>query len=295
MDELSLVDLGVFVRAAALGSLSAVARERGVPVSQISRALDRMELACGVTLARRSVRGLTLTPEGEDFLAFCGGVGAQRDELLAGLAQRTRQVSGRVRLSVSAVVAHYWVVPSLPALTLRHPGLAIDLLIDDQRVDLARDGVDIAIRTGLPATQSMVARPLGTITTGLYASSAYLARNGTPGSVDELARHALLANCTNRVLNRLCFRRGRALVADGLLRSGSTAVVAQMAAQGLGIAHLPTHVATRMDAGLLPLLQDQFEPARISVSAIMLSDPRRRPSVRACLDHLADVFTQAEV
>lgn len=290
MDQLSLADLAVFARAAALGTLSAAARERGVPVSQVSRAVDRIERACGVALLRRSARGLTLTHDGEAFLAFCQQVTHTRHGLEADLSRRSRQVGGRVRMSLSSAMAQHWVVPTLPGLLARHPHLEVDLLVDDKVVELARDGVDLAIRTGTPSALSMVARPLGHITTGLYASAPYLAQHGTPQIPDDVLQppHTLLSNCTHSVLNKLRFPGGRLAAAEGSLRSDSTAVLAQMAASGLGIAHLPVRVAETY--ALQPVLLRSFESAQVPVCALMLPDRQRVPRVRACVDHLVKVF-----
>ena len=71
MHNLAFADLLLFTRVAALGSLSAVARERDVPVSQVSRALARIEKTCGARLVHRSTHALALTPEGETFLHYC--------------------------------------------------------------------------------------------------------------------------------------------------------------------------------------------------------------------------------
>src|SRR5258706_1004645 len=71
MDELNFDELKLFARVAALGTLSAVARERDVPVSQVSRSLARIEKACGARLIHRSTHGLALTAEAETFLNYC--------------------------------------------------------------------------------------------------------------------------------------------------------------------------------------------------------------------------------
>lgn len=294
MDELSLAQLLTFTRAVALGSLSALARERSVPVSQVSRTIDRIERACGARLLRRSSRGLSLTHDGEQFLAFCQQVGDNRATLDAALAQARGQVSGRLRLSLSALLAEHWLLPSLPALTRQHPQLALDLVVDDELVDLARHGIDVAVRTGTPTTLSLVARPLGRIRTGLFASAAYLARHGVPQDVDDLRQHHLLANCAHPVLNRLCFTRGRVLMADGAMRASSTALLARMVAAGQGIAQLPLQVARAWAApapeALQPVLAADFEPLSVDVHAILPPDRQRQPRVRACLDHLVRVF-----
>jgi DNA-binding transcriptional LysR family regulator len=292
MDHLSFDELSMFARVTALGSLSAVARERDVPVSQVSRAMDRVERGCGVRLLRRSSQGLSLTHDGQAFLVFCQKVLAERQSMEADLSVHAQGVRGRTRLSVSGVVGHFWVLPSLPNLMRQYPELALDVLLHDQTVDLAREGIDIAVRTGDPSALSLVSRPLGHIATGLYASASYLQSHGRPVSVDDLNRHQLLSNCEHPVLNRWCFNNGQTRWVDGTLRSGSTAAIAQMAALGLGIAHLPVRVADMhsADGALQAILRDQFVSADIAVNAVFLPDRQRLPRVRVCIDHLLRLF-----
>jgi molybdenum-dependent DNA-binding transcriptional regulator ModE len=81
MDTLGFDDLRLFARVAALGTLSAVARERDVPVSQVSRTLTRIEKACGARLIHRSTHGLALTAEGTTFLTYCRSITGTLEEL----------------------------------------------------------------------------------------------------------------------------------------------------------------------------------------------------------------------
>jgi len=91
MDELNFDELKLFARVAALGTLSAVARERDVPVSQVSRSLARIERACGARLIHRSTHGLALTAEGETFLGYCERLTGTLEELDLEIDQEATQ------------------------------------------------------------------------------------------------------------------------------------------------------------------------------------------------------------
>ena len=124
-----------------------MARERDVPVSQVSRSLTRIEKACGARLIHRSTHGLALTAEGQTLLAYCRRIGAQVEELEAEFAARAGEPSGLVRVAASTVIAQYLLLPSLAGLGERHPRLRLELEVSDRIADMARDGIDIAIRT----------------------------------------------------------------------------------------------------------------------------------------------------
>src|SRR5688500_15440728 len=123
MRDLQFDDMHLFARVAELGTLSAVARERDVPVSQVSRTLSRIEKACGARLIHRSTHGLSLTAEGRTFLDHCRRMLAALDELEGDFATKARTPAGLVRVAASTVVAHYQLVPSLAGLAVRWPQL----------------------------------------------------------------------------------------------------------------------------------------------------------------------------
>ena len=110
---MNIADLQIFVRVTELGSLSAVARERQTPVSQISRALNRLEEHHGVRLLLRSTHGLSLTAEGTSLLEHGRRVLGTLDELDAEIAQNAGVVRGLVRVGASSMMAQYLLVPSL--------------------------------------------------------------------------------------------------------------------------------------------------------------------------------------
>ena len=98
--HLGLDDAALFVRITELGTLSAAARERNVPVSQVTRALARLERACGVRLLHRSTHGLSLTDEGDTVLAYARRLLETHAELQAELSGKISGPSGWVRVSV---------------------------------------------------------------------------------------------------------------------------------------------------------------------------------------------------
>ena len=292
--DLSIDDFALFARVAELRNLSAVARERDVPPSQVSRALARIEKLCGARLVHRTTHGLSLSDEGESLAAHGTQLLAVAQELEGALDERRGDPSGLVRLATSPVLAMH-LLPALAPLLDRHPRLRVEIAADDRLVDMAREGIDVAIRTGVPLADGLVARPIGEHSRALYASPAYLQAHGAPQHPDELDRHRLIANSANPVLNRWPFvvdGQAREMKVAGTLRSDNTAIVLAMALAGLGIARLnrvivAPHVA---EGRLLPLLQDHVVVQASPIFAVMLPDRQRLPKVRACVDHLAAWF-----
>jgi DNA-binding transcriptional LysR family regulator len=293
--KLDLDDAALFLRVAELGSLSAAARERSAPVSLVSRTLVRLEERCGARLMHRSTHGLSLTDEGDTFAAHARRMLDTRDELAAAFRHKRAGPSGWVRLSVSPILAETLIVPSLPALYEAHPQLQLEILADDRISDMARDGVDIAIRTGVALGDNLVARKIADHGRRLCASPGYLARFGTPQHPDELARHRLITSSASPGLNRWPWsaRAGQpksaVYLAKGHTRSDNSAVLLSLALRGVGIARVndllsQPHI-TRGE--LVTVLDPWFDRSSIPIYAVMLPERHRLPKLRACIDHWA--------
>lgn len=285
-----LDDLALFARVAALGTLSAAARERDIPVSQVTRALNRLESACGARLMRRTTHGLSLTDEGDTLLQHGLRMLETAQEIQADLHGRHSEPSGWVRVGVSATVAESIIAPSLPMLYQTYPRLHIEVLADDRLADMAREGVDIAIRTAAVHSETLVARVIGSASRSLYASPTYLAQQGTPTIPEDLERHHLIGNSRASAMNLWQRQDAKSgMHVKGQTLTDNSAVLLHMVRHGVGIARLMDIVAAPwVKAGeLIPLLRGSFDVQDIPVYAVMLPERQRLPKIRACVDFWA--------
>ena len=289
---IQLDDMSLFTRIVELGTLSAAARERNVPVSQVTRALARLEAACGARLLHRNTHGLSLTDEGDAVLAHGRRLLDTAAELHGELSGKVAGPSGWVRLSVSPVLAEAVVAPSLATLYRRHPQLHVDVLADDRMVDMAREGIDIALRTGTTHSDTVVARQIGELRRGLYASPAYAAEHGLPQEPEQLAQHRLIANSRSLALNRWTWQTrdgNHELLVKGHTRTDNTAVALSLVLHGAGIARLAELVAQPLvrRGQLVPVLHERITLPSAPMFAVMLQERHRMPKLRACIEHLA--------
>jgi DNA-binding transcriptional LysR family regulator len=295
MRNLQLDELALFARAAELGSLSAVARERDVPVSQVSRTLARLEKACGARLMHRSTHGLALTEEGRTFLDYSKRAVAALDELEGEFAERAGEPRGIVRVAASTVIAQYQVLPSLHGLAQRHPRLTVELEVGDRMVDMAREGVDIAIRTVVHLPETVVARQLGVLGRALYAAPDYVAQAGLPQHPEQLLQHRLVTNTAVPMLNDWPFvvdGQASTLRVQGQWRANDTNMAAAMVLQGLGIGRLATLAGDVLvrEGRLVPVLEPYVDRKQVAIHAVTLGARHRLPKVRACIDYWAEWF-----
>lgn len=285
--KIKLDDVALFARIAELGNLSAVARERDVPVSQVTRALARLEGVCGVRLLNRSTHGLSLTDEGDTLLAYGRRLMETTEELGSELSGKISGPSGWVRVSASQVMAQAVIAPSLNALYERYPQLHIELLADDRAVDMARDGIDIAIRSGDLRTDTVVARKIGQHSRTLYAAPAYLKKFGTPQHPNDLQAHRLLTSSVSPMLNRWTMDEADAYQAKGYTRTDNSALLMTLTLEGVGITRMIDMAAAPFvkTGQLVAVLQDYFHNPCVPIHAVMLPGRHRLPKVRACVEH----------
>ncbi|MEO7135475.1 MAG: LysR family transcriptional regulator [Vicinamibacterales bacterium] len=298
--RLRLADVALFVRVAELGTLSAAARERDVPVSQVTRSLARLEAHGGALLMHRTTHGLSLTDEGDTMLAYGRRLLETAAELDGELRGRVSGPSGWVRVSMSLVIGQVLIAPSLAKLYERHPQLQLDLAADDRVVDLARDGIDIAIRTGELDNENLVARQLGHFARAVVASPRYLERFGTPRTVEDLTRHHLIAHSVNPQMNRWPVRGGDKKTffqVRGQTRSDDITLTLALLKQGVGIGRVMDLLVLPLIRGgeLVALLEDQIDPQRVPIHALMLQERHRLPKVRACIDYWAEWISTMQV
>lgn len=295
MKDLAFDDLKLFARVASAGSLSAVARERDVPVSQVSRSLSRIEATCGARLIHRSTHGLTLTAEGEIFQAYCQRLMGTLEELEGEFATKSGEVSGMVRVAASTVLAQYQLLSSLAGLNERHPRLQVELEVSDRLADMARDGIDIAIRTATSLPDTVVARQIGHLGRALFAAPSYLASAGTPAHPDDLCRHRLVTNSAATNLNRWPFvidGQARTIAVEGFWRSNDTGLAANMVLEGLGIGRLATIAAEPLvrEGRLVPVLPEFVDLQPVPIYAVIAGVRQRLPKIKACIDYWAEWF-----
>jgi len=211
MAMLRFDDLQLFVRTAETGSLSAAARLLDVSPAVASAALKRLEQQLQVRLLARSTRSLRLTPEGELYLVHARLALQSLEEGRQQLVGSQEGICGVLQLSAPSDLGRNTLLPWLDAFQDEHPQLQLRLLLADRVADLFREPVDIALRYGAPEDSSLVALPVAPENRRvLCASPSYLARHGSPSSVEELHQHnCLLYMLHGRAYDRWHFQDGK--------------------------------------------------------------------------------------
>jgi DNA-binding transcriptional LysR family regulator len=190
MDRLDA--LRVFVRVAELGSFTRAAESLSLQKGAASQAVQQLEASLGARLFQRTTRRVSLTQDGRTCYERAKDLLSDADELDALFRQSRHRLTGRLRVDMSSGMATQYVLPRLPEFTEQHPELQFEISATDRFVDVIREGFDCVLRVGRVTDGSLVARVLGYAPLITCASPAYLARQGTPRSIEDLAHHTLV-------------------------------------------------------------------------------------------------------
>lgn len=179
-----------FVTAANSGSFTDAAEQLGISKSAIGKSIQRLEHNLGVTLFHRTTRKISLTTEGEAYLASCQS--ALQTLQMAEMALRSKltEPSGTVRIDLPAAFGRSVMMPVLMDMTKRYPYLKLTITFNDRIIDPLDVGFDLAIRFGpVKDTTDLIARKLNDQHLIICASPAYISNFGTPETLAELANH----------------------------------------------------------------------------------------------------------
>lgn len=261
---LDLNDVAIFVQVVRCGSFAEAARRLGVPPNTLSRRVQQLEAQLGTRLMQRSTRHLTLTSAGQVFLERCSGAVEGLMDAGEELLAVNQEPSGLVRVAAPADFFDFFAMEWLTEFLAAHPKVRVDFVLSDGRADLIADRIDVALRGGILEDSSLFARKvLDAGNDGLVASPAYVARQGVPDTLQDLADHDCLvfSHPSGKATWRVTGPDGaQAEVQVAGRFSGNTAQALRKAAlAGLGIALLPSTLTQRdLRAGLLVPVLPQY-------------------------------------
>lgn len=290
-----------FVQAVDAGSFAAASRVLGVTSAAVSKNVASLEASLGVRLLNRTTRTLSLTDEGTVFLRQARVALEALDAAVDAVAAQRAEPHGRVRISTSAAFGREQLMPVLPGLFARHPGLSIAVDFDDRVVDLVRDGYDLGLRGGHIRDSALVSRPVCHLNTVLVASVDYLNRNGVPRTAEDLREHRLVARrFLSGTVDVWSFKdaEGGIITIDpadsAILTLSSPEALVDAACDGIGIAQVAVHLAwEHLEAGRLKaVLRQKHHPGTYEM---VIQYPHRAlvaPRVRVVLEYLLEAFAQ---
>lgn len=182
-------DIAFFVEIVKAGSLSGAAQQLGISPAAVSRRLANIETRLGIRLLNRTTRRLTVTQEGELYLAEGKKILDDLEELEQRLSSAKAEPKGLLRVNSTFGFGRQFVAPAVGAFIEQHPDVEVQLQLTDRPVNLIEDGYDVCIRFGDVPDARITSRKIADNRRLLCASPLYLKKFGYPTSPADLQRH----------------------------------------------------------------------------------------------------------
>jgi len=281
-----------FVEIAKAGNLSAAARALNSSPAAMSRGLSALESRLGVRLATRTSRTFELTEEGHLFYERCERIVAEIAEAEAEASTHGKTVKGKLRVGAPIGIGRRLVAPLLARFAEKFPGVQAHLNLSDSGLDVVDEGLDVALRIGLPTDASVIARKILSTRRIVCASPSYLKRHGVPRKPEDLRQH----NCIRLV-------RGRSVISEwtfqedgepfqvtvsGNLTTTGGLVVHDWVKSGRGIGlKAAWDIQPDLEAGTLVECLKDFWCDKVDLFAICVNRQHLSPRIRVFLDYVS--------
>jgi len=278
-------DLRYFLKVAETGGLSPAARFLRVNTATVGRHIEALEVGLGQKLFERTAQGYRLTDAGERLLEWSRKVEVEFANIQAAFGTTPAEVTGTVSIATTDWMAISFLIDTLPEFRRRHPGIDLDIAAAVDAVNLSRREADVALRLFRPEQGNLIARRVGELGHGLYASAQYLERHGVPDLSRGCEGHVLIDWPQGlETTAPVTWMRRHAAKARPVLR-GNASVRLSAATAGLGLSVL-AHVGVRRDHGLVRLAVDPAPPS-LGLWLVAHAELVHLPRIRAVIDHIA--------
>ena len=281
--------LSSFVVVAETSNFSAAAKKLGVMRSSVSRSVATLEQKLGVQLFSRTTRKVSMTSAGRALYGKVVPHVTSLKDAMGALPEREKLPSGTLRITAPLDIGALLLPGVLGTFALRYPSVQLDMRLSNRNVDLVGDGFDAALRVLRPrhGDSPLVARKLSDIEMNVFANPTYLARAGTPRSIEDAVKHVWVAFTQWKFTGTLA---PLAKVKPRWL-GDDVAFVANAVVAGVGLGLLPTflardHLAAGTFVRVLPRVS-------VSAGALYLAYPPTRHvprKVSALRDFLVEHF-----
>ncbi len=291
----------VFARVAEAESFTRAAQQLDVSVPVVTRSIASLEQHLDIRLFNRTTRRVALTDAGQSYLEGCKAVLDQIEDIETNVARTSSETRGGLRVVTSAGFALMRLAPVFASYRERFPGIAVQVTLMDRPVDIIDEGYDLGIvAEHMVKSETLIMRPLDTLSRIPVASPAYLARAGAPTSPMDLERLAFLAPSNDMRGHHWNFTDGEVTSRVHLtpvFSSNSPLMLQSAALEGMGFAILPgSMVEPELKSGALERL---VAPAIVQdgdVSLFLIYPSRRfiNRRVRTFIDHVTAFFEKAD-
>lgn len=284
----------IFYHVVETQSFSGAARQLGIARSAISRHISLLEKSIGVRLLNRTTRRLNLTEAGQSYFQSCARIVAEAEAATQGISQLQDEPRGTLKVAAPISLGNQFVTPLVRSFMERYTTLNVELLLDDEVVDMVKEGIDVSIRVGWLHDSNLIARKLGDWPRHLCASPGYLEHHGRPKRPADLTDHEWLIFTRLPAPYHWTFeknKRQHRIQVKGRLKTNNADAVHSSLLAGAGIAAQASFlVGEDIKAGRLEHLLPDYECGSVGMYAVYQDRRYQQAKVRLFIDFIGREF-----
>ena len=292
MDSLDLIQ--TFREVARRGSFSAAARALDMSPANVSKYVAALEKRFGVRLFNRTTRKVSLTDAGQLLYQRSGPVLELVQMTEGEMHDRANTPSGRLTVTAPHALMQSPLPELLSRFLVRYPAVSLNLNVTDRVVDLADEGVDIALRVGQVPDANLIVRRIMLIERAVAATPAYWAAHGEPQHPRDLASHRTLTAFQPGEAPRWPFIDGTRcfeLPLQPHVETTSMAPLVTMALHDLGVIYMArVALEPHLQRGALKPVLERFIPQDVWLYAAYAQRRHNSAALNALLDSLEEAF-----
>ena len=294
MDKIECIR--IFVETAQLNSFTATANKLDVTQSAVSKKIAWLESDLGMTLFQRNSRKISLTHAGKDYLTYCSRLLEEMSTIESRLKRETESVEGELKISAPSAFSSMLLSEPLQAFIEQHPGIRINLSIDERIVNLNEHNIDVAIRASQLKDSGLKARFLFNNKVHYFASPDYLEKQGIPLYPQDLSEHQCLTYSLMSPANEWRFTdksdKTNTIKVNQIFTSDSPDMLLKMARQGLGIVALPDWMGKKfIETGELTQLLEDWSNDYLPMYAVYHASDYLPQRIRVFIDFITECLS----
>lgn len=283
-----LKPLAIFAETVTLGSFRKAAEKLSLSPSVVSYHVSLLEERLGCTLLHRTTRSLSLTSEGKELFEHAAQMLQQAEEGLAKIGQSLESPAGNLSITMpTALTKGPWLV-KIAAFQQKHPGIKLHINYTDQRENLVKEGIDIAIRAGELPNSSLKSIRLPDLQRALVCSPSFYEKFGPIKKPDDLLTLDWIKH--SRVPAKRIFSKGgriKTIVFKSTIEVNSLDAMVELTRAGLGLSTPPRNLIEHdIKNGNLVEVLTKWTVEAVPLHAIWPDTIASQSAVRRLLDHL---------
>ncbi|WP_033076133.1 LysR family transcriptional regulator [Thalassotalea sp. ND16A] len=295
----SASDLSFFALVVEANSFNKAAKVAGISTPALSKKITKLESELGVQLLHRTTRRLSLTEAGEILYQHAATINKQVNEAIGSVSSFSEQLSGTIKISVPTISGELFLAECIAQFCQQYPDINVEVRLENEFVDLVKEGLDLVVRTGILEDSSLIAKPLIESHWIVCCAPKYIEQHGQPDSIEDLVKHNCLAY-TYQAKGATDWRfthngNPESVKISGSFATNNSQALRKAALAGYGIVYVPRcSVYEDLEKGDLREILTAYQARSLGVYAVYPYTRYLPNKIRLLIEHIKQGYQQRQ-